>query len=56
MKKQESNRSKLLRYLGISVTGSGIGWLVGLSASPVVSIVITSITGSAAAIIAARVE
>lgn len=32
--------------------GVGIGWLIGLSVSPVVSIVITSITGSAAAIIA----
>ena len=35
------------------VTGAGIGWLVGLSVSPVISIVITSIIGSAAAVIAA---
>lgn len=35
------------------VIGGGIGWLIGLSVSPVVSIVITSITGAAAAIIAA---
>lgn len=35
------------------ITGLGIGWLVGLSVSPVVSIVITSVTGSVAAIIAA---
>jgi hypothetical protein len=35
------------------VTGVGIGGLVGLSASPVVSIVITSVTGSAAAVVAA---
>ena len=36
----------------ILVTGLGIGWLIGLSISPVVSIVITSVTGAAAAIIA----
>lgn len=35
------------------VTGFGIGWLAGLSVSPVVSIVITSVTGSIAAIVAA---
>ncbi|MEZ4737411.1 MAG: hypothetical protein R3E79_60820 [Caldilineaceae bacterium] len=35
------------------VTGFGIGWLAGLSVSPVVSIVITSVTGSVATIIAA---
>ena len=34
-------------------TGLGIGWLTGLSVSPVVSIVITSVTGAAAAIVAA---
>lgn len=35
------------------VTGFGIGWLAGLSVSPVVSIVITTLTGSVATIIAA---
>lgn len=39
--------------LSLLLTGLGIGWLVGLSVSPVVSIVITSVAGSAAAIIAA---
>ncbi len=34
-------------------TGIGIGWLVGLSVSPVVSIVLTSVIGSSSAIIAA---
>ena len=35
------------------VTGFGIGWLAGLSVSPVVSIVLTTVTGSVATIIAA---
>ena len=35
------------------MTGFGIGWLAGLSVSPVVSIVLTSITGIVATIIAA---
>lgn len=35
------------------VTGFGIGWLAGLSVSPVISVVITSVTGSVAAIVAA---
>ena len=35
------------------VTGFGIGWLAGLSVSPVVSIVITSVTGVAAAVVTA---
>lgn len=39
--------------LWLIVTGIGVGWLIGLSVSPVVSIVITSIVGSAAAIVAA---
>lgn len=45
--------SGIIKGLCILVTGLGIGCLVGLSISPVVSIVITSVTGSAAAIIAA---
>ena len=53
MQSKKSNRSKSLSYFGLLFTGGGIGWLVGLSISPVVSIVITSVTGSAAAIIAA---
>jgi len=39
-------------YFWITVIGCGIGWLIGLSVSEVVSIVITSLTGSAAAVIA----
>lgn len=39
--------------ISLIITGLGIGWLAGLSVSPVVSIVITSVAGSAAAIIAA---
>lgn len=35
------------------VTGFGIGWLAGLSVSPVVSIVLTSVTGIVATMIAA---
>jgi len=47
----QSNPFLIAFYL--LVTGLGIGWLTGLSVSPVVSIVITSVTGAAAAIIAA---
>jgi len=39
-------------YFWITIIGCGIGWLIGLSVSEVVSIVITSLTGSAAAVIA----
>lgn len=35
------------------MTGFGIGWLVGLSVSPVVSIVVTSVTGVAGGVVAA---
>lgn len=52
LSKQWSNNTALY-YLPILITGFGTGWLIGLSVSPVVSIVITSVTGSAAAIIAA---
>lgn len=47
------NWSNIIKYIFILVTGLGIGWLVGLSISPVISIVITSVTGAAAAVIAA---
>ena len=46
-------RRKAFIYFALLITGAGIGWLVGLSVSPVISIVITSVVGSAAAIIAA---
>ncbi len=44
---------RLVATLSLAVAGLGIGWLIGLSVTPVVSIVITSITASAAAVIAA---
>ena len=48
-----TTRSDITKYPSIIITGVGVGLLVGLSISPVVSIVITSVTGAAAAIIAA---
>jgi len=53
LSKHESWPTKLLVYSSVAITGLGIGWLVGLSVSPVISIVITSITGAAAAVITA---
>ena len=41
-----------LNGLYVMVVGIGIGWLIGLSVSPVVSIVLTSVTGTVAAIVA----
>ncbi|MBV7333779.1 hypothetical protein KFU94_37210 [Chloroflexi bacterium TSY] len=52
MKNQDMIFAPLLAFVSILLVGGGIGWLIGLSASPVVSIVITSVTGSAAALIA----
>lgn len=46
-------RSSIGKIVALVVTGFGIGWLAGLSVSPVVSIVITSVTGSVATIVAA---
>jgi len=48
-----NNSYPKIYILSLLATGLGIGWLVGLSTSPVVLIVITSLTGSAAAIVAA---
>jgi hypothetical protein len=45
--------SKTITYLALLLTGAGIGWLAGLSVSPVISVIITSITGAAAALVAA---
>lgn len=53
MSKNVSWQTKVIIYCSILITGLGIGWLVGLSVSPVISIVITSITGAAAAVITA---
>jgi hypothetical protein len=52
MGNSDSNRN-LQHRLALVATGFGIGWLAGLSVSPVVSIVLTSLTASAATIIAA---
>jgi hypothetical protein len=49
----KDRKHNALQVGALIVTGLGIGWLAGLSASPVVSIVITSVTGSAAAVVAA---
>lgn len=48
-----SSRIGMGSLVCILVTGIGVGCLVGLSVSPVVSIVITTVVGSAAAIVAA---
>lgn len=53
MQKRATRLNKFLIGTPLLITGVGIGWLIGLSVSPVVSIVITAVTGSAAAIIAA---
>lgn len=57
MKAKQNSSGGVLSALSMSLaamlTGFGIGWLIGLSASPVVSIVITSVVGSAAAVVAA---
>jgi hypothetical protein len=53
MQKRYVRPKKRLIISSLLLTGMGIGWLVGLSVSPVVSIVITMVTGSAAAVIAA---
>jgi hypothetical protein len=47
------NNYPLSYMVCLIITGIGIGWLIGLSVSPVVSIVITSIMGSVVALIAA---
>ena len=44
-KKLEIQRLQLMQALSLLIAGAGIGWLTGLSVSPVVSIVITSIAG-----------
>ena len=50
----KDNRFPLVQIISIAVTGLGIGWLVGLSISPVIAGVIASllgIAGSAATVI-----
>ena len=43
----EATKARLGVIAALVVTGFGIGWLAGLSVSPVVSIVISSMTGAA---------
>lgn len=52
MPQQTSKKDKIGFGVAVLVIGAGVGWLAGLSVSPVVGIIITSVTGSAAAIIA----
>lgn len=46
-------QTRLTVHSSVLISGLGMGWLVGLSVSPVISIVITSITGAVAAVITA---
>lgn len=48
-----SKQTRIEVPIALVVTGFGIGWLAGLSVSPVVSIVLTTVTGSVATIVAA---
>lgn len=41
----ETTKARLGVITALVVTGFGIGWLTGLSVSPVVSIVLTTVTG-----------
>ncbi|MFN8494790.1 MAG: hypothetical protein U0350_44720 [Caldilineaceae bacterium] len=53
MQKRDASPNPGLIIVWLLLTGIGIGWLLGLAVSPVVSIVITTITGAAAAVVAA---
>lgn len=46
-------RSQGIAIISLVVIGLGIGWLAGLSVSPVISVVITSVVGVAAAVVTA---
>ena len=52
MARPKTTNSRVTDLIGLLIVGAGVGWLVGMSVSPVVSIVITSVTATAAAIIA----
>ena len=52
MAKPPSKPNRVANAIALVVIGIGIGCLSGLSVSPVVSIVLTSLTGAAAAIVA----
>lgn len=47
------NKLKINVYIALFITGAGMGWLIGLSVSPVVGIVITCVTGIATTLIIA---
>ncbi len=46
-------RARIITTTSLFLIGAGVGWLVGLSVSPVVSIVLTSVMGTVAALVAA---
>jgi len=48
-----SHWSKFLSGFSLTLSGTAIGWLVGLSASPIVHLVITSVLATSAAIVGA---
>jgi hypothetical protein len=52
MADSQSTKLPIGTWLGLLAIGAGIGWLLGMSTSPVLSIVITSLTGAAGAVIA----
>lgn len=52
MARSKPTRSRAADLLGLLIVGIGVGWLVGMSTSPVVSIVVSSVTATAAAVIA----
>lgn len=49
---RSSKKTQAEVYFALGVTGFGIGWLAGLSVSPVVSIVISSVLGTVAVLVA----
>ena len=52
MSSRNDRNSKVADFVGLLIVGLGVGWLLGMSATPVVSIVITSLTATAAAVLA----
>jgi hypothetical protein len=46
-------RAQLFATTSLLLIGAGVGWLVGLAVSPVVAIVLTSVMGTVAALVAA---
>jgi hypothetical protein len=52
MEERHSGWSNLAQWLSLVTIGLGIGWLTGLSATPVLSVVLTAILGAAAGLVA----